>query len=123
MREYQLKSTIDPARIDNIEKVIDENRVVAENGITECNHQIHIIKNQIEAELVRKEIFEVDKYKIEKRLELFNSNFDDVYRRVITCEKLELEMATDIEKLLKDADFALSELKRINTVLVNIRIS
>ena len=40
MREYQLKSDIDPVRIDEIEKHMEENRLKAENGITECQHKL-----------------------------------------------------------------------------------
>lgn len=46
----------------------------------------------------------------------------DVYKRVIKCEKDEMKMLVDIEKLLKDDEFALVELKRVNTVLINMKI-
>lgn len=46
----------------------------------------------------------------------------DVYKRVIKCEKDEMKMLVDIEKLLKDDEFVLVELKRVNTVLINMKI-
>jgi hypothetical protein len=60
---------------------------------------------------------------VEKRLSHFNDNFMDVYKRVIQCEKQEGGMITDLENLLTENDYAQKELKRINTVLLNIKIS
>lgn len=68
MREYQLKSTIDPARIDKIEEEINCNRIVAQNGVTECQHKLQLMRNEVDNMLVKKDAFEEDKFKIEKRL-------------------------------------------------------
>ena len=68
MREYQLKSTIDPARIDKIEEEINSNRIVAQNGVTECQHKLQLMRNEVDTMLVKKDAFEEDKFKIEKRL-------------------------------------------------------
>mgnify|MGYP003349931860 CR=1 FL=1 len=64
MREYQLKSTIDPERIDKIEEEINRNRIVAENGVTECQHKLQLMRNEVETMLVKKDSFEEDKFKI-----------------------------------------------------------
>lgn len=81
------------------------------------------MRKEIDNNLVRVEEFQNSKISVEKRLNLFNDNFMDVYRRVITCEKLEVGMQTHITQLLTDCAAALTELKRINTVLLNIKIS
>ncbi len=47
----------------------------------------------------------------------------DVYKRVIQCEKQEGGMIIDLERLLKESEFSQKELTRINTVLLNLRIS
>jgi hypothetical protein len=47
----------------------------------------------------------------------------DVYRRVIKCEKDEVVMHHNITQLLDNNAFALAELKRVNTLLLNIQIS
>ena len=60
---------------------------------------------------------------MEKRLSQFNDNFMDVYKRVIQCEKQEGGMIIDLARLLTESDFSQKELKRINTVLLNLRIS
>ncbi len=36
MKQYQLKSNINPDRIDKIQQDIQNNRLIAENGLTEC---------------------------------------------------------------------------------------
>jgi hypothetical protein len=45
MREYQLKSDINPERIDRIEHELEQHRFTAEEGITECRHKIKDMKN------------------------------------------------------------------------------
>jgi len=47
MREYQLKSNIDPDRINRIEEEVNRSRITAENGITECNYMLASIRKQI----------------------------------------------------------------------------
>ena len=61
MREYQLKSTIDPARIDKIEEEINSNRIVAQNGVTECQHKLQLMRNEVDTMLVKKDAFEEER--------------------------------------------------------------
>lgn len=86
MREYQLKSNISPERVEAIEKAIEENRVNGENGITQCKYKLEGIREEIDQQLLKSGIFEENRLLIEKRMELFNSNFEDVYTRVKGCE-------------------------------------
>ena len=71
---------------------------------------------------MRREEFGEMKKAIEERLQQFYSNFTEVYGRVRSSEELEARMVRDIEVLLRDDQEAQAELKRINTVLVNLKI-
>ena len=90
MREYQLKSDIDPVRIDEIEKSMQENRLKAENGITECKHKLEGIRSEIDLDLVREDLFKEYRVKNEKRQEYFNTNFVEAFDR------------TDLPAIVKD---------------------
>jgi hypothetical protein len=123
MRDFQLSSNIDPQRIDRLEQDVASNRLSAEGQITACNFAVHGMREEIEKNLVRTEDYAASRAGIEQRLALFNDNFSDVYRRVIKCEREEVQMQADISRLLRESSFATGELKRINTVLLNIKIS
>lgn len=57
MREYQLKSNIDPDRINRIEEEVNRSRITAENGITECNYLLASMRKQIAEQLLHNEVF------------------------------------------------------------------
>ncbi len=73
--------------------------------------------------MVRREEWAAERAGVEKRLNVLNGNFTEMYGRVIRCEEEEAGMRGHLERLLKDANYWTSELKRINTVLLNIKIS
>lgn len=123
MREYQLQATIDPARIVLIETALQSNRKAAEDKITQAHLLLRAFKEEMNLSLVRKQDYSQSRAEVEKRLSQFNDNFMDVYKRVIQCQKQEGGMIVDLERLLTESDFSQKELKRINTVLLNLRIS
>lgn len=73
--------------------------------------------------MVRLQEYSANKVGIEQRLSLFNDNFMDVYRRVIATENGQTAMQSELAQLLTNSSYSLTELKRINTVLLNIKLS
>jgi uncharacterized circularly permuted ATP-grasp superfamily protein len=89
MRDFQLASNIDPARLDTLEAQLTQNRTAAEGQITQCKYQLKGMREEIEGSLVRREEWAASRAAIEQRLSLFNDNFTDVYRRALRCEEQE----------------------------------
>lgn len=99
MKEYQVRSTIDPDRVIKLEGRIAKLDNDFSLSSVELSHRLKLLAEKMELSLLTKAQFSEDRVELEKRLSQLNSHLSDLNRRVSGCESAGTENAQQTRAL------------------------
>jgi|JI6StandDraft_1071083.scaffolds.fasta_scaffold14230_3 hypothetical protein len=104
MKEYQVRSNIDPDRVIKLEGRIAKLDNDFSLSSVELSHRLKMLAEKMEMSLLTKSQFNEDRVELEKRIAQLNSHLSDLNRRTSDCESVGSENSQKGSNLAQQQD-------------------
>ena len=104
MKEYQVRSNIDPDRVIKLEGRIAKLDNDFSLSSVELSHRLKMLAEKMEMSLLTKSQFNEDRVELEKRIAQLNSHLSDLNRRTSDCESVGSENSQKGSSLTQQQD-------------------
>lgn len=104
MKEYQVRSNIDPDRVIKLEGRMAKLDNEFSLSSVELSHKLKTLAEKMEMSLLTKTQFNEDRVELEKRIAQLNSHISDMNRRTSGCESVGSENTAQAKNLAQQQE-------------------